>query len=350
MSEGRQDQRETLPVLKAADIEQQPAAHRWLVRSLWSRSAVGLIAGHPKVGKSWMGLDLAVSVASGTPCLGRFEVDQPGTALVYLAEDSLPDVRLRIEALCQHRGLDIGLLDLYVIAADYLHLPYHLQALQNTVEQKRPRLLLLDPLVRLHRFNEDKSSEMVGLLDDLRRLQRAFDLALVLVHHTTKRKSAHPGQALRGTGDFWAWADSALYLTRKDDHIQLTTEHRAARAQEPFALQLRSESDGTATHLECLSEPDHDDDGPSLEEKILATLRERQLPARRAELRKNLRVNNQRLGQALVALEGSRLIVRTGKGWMHAQTQRTEPQESQGQTPVTQELPTNAPGMQTALF
>jgi RecA-family ATPase len=36
---------------------------------------VNLLAGPPKVGKSWLSLDLALSVAAGVPALGSVEVE-----------------------------------------------------------------------------------------------------------------------------------------------------------------------------------------------------------------------------------------------------------------------------------
>jgi len=307
-----------LPVTRAAELDQTPAEQHWLIRSLWGQAAVGLISGHPKLGKSWMGLELAVSVASGTPCLGRFEVEQPGKALIYLAEDSLPAVRSRIEALCAHRDLDIRGLDLYVITANQLQLQIesHAQALLKTVERTRPRLLLLDPLIRLHRFDENRSYEMSGLLDFFRGIQRAFDVAVILVHHAGKKHRPHPGQALRGTGDLWAWSDSSLYLTRKDDHIVLVTEHRAAPAIEPVALRLSSRPDGSATHLELIDDASDSVSEPTLAERVVQALRGQQAPIRRDALRERLRVNNKRLGDTLSELEQQGRIRRENRGWI----------------------------------
>ena len=59
-----------LPTVPVHAIDPQPDAPQWLVRDLWTTAAVGVIGGSPKVAKSWLGLDLAVSVASGTPALG----------------------------------------------------------------------------------------------------------------------------------------------------------------------------------------------------------------------------------------------------------------------------------------
>jgi len=91
---------ETLPVQRAAELEVQPLEQSWLIQDLWGLAAVGIIGGAPKCCKSWLGLDIALSVGSTTPCPGCFRVPTPGTALVFLAEDSLP-----VRDLCAEKGL-----------------------------------------------------------------------------------------------------------------------------------------------------------------------------------------------------------------------------------------------------
>src|SRR5262245_65145 len=92
---------EPLPTVRAADLRESATANRWLVEGLWTRAAVGFIGGVPKLGKTWLGLDLAVSVASGTDCLGPYPVSDPGDTLVYLAEDHPAEVRQRIACICR---------------------------------------------------------------------------------------------------------------------------------------------------------------------------------------------------------------------------------------------------------
>src|SRR5256885_7994367 len=76
--------------------------------------------------------------------------------------------------------------------------------LRATLDRYRPRPLLLDPLVRLHRIDENSAGEMSAVLGELRALQRAYQLALalVLVHNLRKYAGARgaDGQALRGSG------------------------------------------------------------------------------------------------------------------------------------------------------
>ena len=77
-----------LPVVRVGEIPGDELAERWLVEQLWCANSVGVIGGAPKCAKTWLGLDMALSVATGTPCLGKYAVPEPGPVLVYLAEDA----------------------------------------------------------------------------------------------------------------------------------------------------------------------------------------------------------------------------------------------------------------------
>ena len=310
-----------LPVAQAAELDAHAPHTQWLIRPLWGRAAVGVIGGQPKLGKSWLGLSLATSVASGTPCLGRFPVDHPGRALVYLAEDALAMVRARIEALCQHYRLDLAALDLHVITAPALRLDLERdqQRLAATVAALRPVFLLLDPLIRLHRCEENSSSEISALLAYFRELQRTFDVALCLVHHVSKKSRARPGQALRGSSDLHGWLDCGAYLSRDGtDQLRLTLEHRSAPAPDPIPLQLVSNPNGSATHLEGVGAgPDPGLDAAaalSLGDRVLALLGASPQSLPRAALRQRLQVQNQRLGDVLTQLETAGAIRRAHAG------------------------------------
>src|SRR6202453_2947215 len=106
---------QTLPVVRVGEIKSEESAQRWLVEELWGASSVGVIGGAPKCAKTWLGLDMALSVATGAGCLGKYAVREPGPVLVYLAEDALPVVRERIEGMARHRGLDLGPVEIDVI-------------------------------------------------------------------------------------------------------------------------------------------------------------------------------------------------------------------------------------------
>ena len=304
-----------LPVVRIGEIPRESRAQPWLVEQLWGSSSVGVIGGAPKCSKTWLGLDLALSVATGTPCLGRYAVPQPGPVLVYLAEDALPIVRQRVEGMARHRGLALEQVELYVITAPTLRLDRdpHRRQLQQTAQRLRPRLLLLDPLVRLHGIDENNASEVAGLLAYLRQLQRQLDLSVMLVHHTRKNAAGvAAGQSLRGSGDLHAFGDSNLYLRRVKERLLLVSEHRAAPASPPVYLDLVATNADTI-HLEVVPEV-RDPPQVSLPEQVLSLLAGGAVLTR-AKLRDTLAVKNERLGQTLESLERAGHIRHTPGGW-----------------------------------
>ena len=109
-----------LPVVRIADLPHQQPTQRWLVEQLWGDAAVGVLGGAPKCSKTWLGLDLALSVATGTACLGRFAVPRPGPVLVYLAEDALTVVHERVAGMARQRGLELDAVAIHVITAPTL--------------------------------------------------------------------------------------------------------------------------------------------------------------------------------------------------------------------------------------
>src|SRR5580658_11242407 len=136
-----------LPVEPAWRPADRAGEQRWLVTSLWSEQAVGIIGGEPKCCKSFLALDLAVSVAAGTACLRRFPVPRPGRVLLYAAEDALHIVRRRLEGICAASGLSLAELDVQVITAPTLRLDLEADRvrLDETITRLKPRLLVLDP-------------------------------------------------------------------------------------------------------------------------------------------------------------------------------------------------------------
>jgi len=301
-----------LPVVRASELEPTDQEHRWLIETLWMHSAVGVIGGTPKSLKTWIGLEMAVSVASATACLGRFNVPRQGSALIYLAEDRLCAVRERLDALCHHRGLSLETLDLHVITAPSLRLDTRIDIdrLDVTLRRYAPSLLLLDPFVRLHCGDENSAQDVATILASLRELQRNHDTAIAVTHHTRKNQRGHQnGQALRGSGDFHAWSDSALYLTHDRQALRLAVEHRSAPAPQPCHVRLCDDP----PHLVLV---DLDEENtPSLEERVIQTLRKTPAPIHRRTLRALLAVNNAHLGNVLVLLEKLGQVQRTPRGW-----------------------------------
>jgi len=277
-----------LPVQRAGELALTGPQTQWLIQDLWTDQAVGILGGEPKCCKSFLALDMAVSVASGAACLRQFPVRRQGSVLLFPAEDSLAIVRQRLEGIAAAAQVPFDSLGVEVITAPSLRLdlPMDQERLSHTVQARRPILLILDPLIRLHRVDENDATQIAALLSYLRQLQRQFQLAVVLVHHA--RKDAHasrPGQALRGSSELHGWGDSNLYLRRKGNQLTLSTEHRAAPCQDHISLQLQRT--GAALWLSVLA-PAESPAGsePTVIERVRRALAQFDQPAPVQQLRK----------------------------------------------------------------
>ena len=306
-----------LPVEPAWRLAERAEEHRWLVTGLWAEQAVGIVGGEPKCCKSFLALDMAVSVATGTPCLRRFPVAKAGRVLLYAAEDALHVVRRRLEGICAASGVALPNADIQVITAPSLRIDLEADrsSLDETVARLRPRLLVLDPFVRLHRIDENASGEVAPLLAYLRELQRRHHVAVVLVHHA-KKGGGHirAGQALRGSSEFHAWVDSMLYLRRQGDALSLTVEHRAAPSLAPVTLELAQRGDALA--LAIVDRNATPEPAPaSVDERITNALTTAGRPLPISDLRAACRVRNATLYDRLTALTAQGRLARGPEGY-----------------------------------
>jgi hypothetical protein len=307
-----------LPFLPAHRLAVRAEEQRWLVEGLWADEAVGIVGGEPKCCKSFLALDMAVAVATGRPCLRHFPVPRAGRVLLFAAEDALHVVRQRLEGICRAAGTALADIDVQVITAPSVRLDLEAdrKALADTVTELQPRLLVLDPFVRLHRVDENVSGEVAPLLAFLRELQRRHHLAVLLVHHARKGGAKmRAGQALRGSSEFHAWGDSNLYLRRHSEQLTLSVEHRAAPSLANISLQLAEVDDAVALAIAERRPIAATSDSPTVAQKIEQHLATAPAPLSVAQLRELCRTRNATIVTTLAALSTAGRVTKTAAGY-----------------------------------
>ena len=247
-------------------------------------------------------------------------MNHPGRVLLHPAEDALHLVRRRLEGICAAAGATLVQLDVQVITAPSLRLDLDADRarLDETIARLKPRLLILDPFVRLHRIDENISGEVAPVLAFLRELQRRHAVAVAVVHHTRKGAGAiRAGQALRGSSESHAWSDSNLYLRRdSDDRIVLTVEHRAAAATPDVTLELAPRDDALALHpVQVNPQPQRRAEPISVDQRITAALADGGKSRPFSELRASCRVRTTTLYERLAAMTAAGLIVKSADGY-----------------------------------
>jgi hypothetical protein len=307
-----------LPVKRACDLTDSADQPKWLIEGLWADQAVGILGGEPKCCKSFLALDMAVSVASATACLRRFPVVRTAPVLVFPAEDALAVVRKRLEGICAAAGTRLDALPIYVITAPRLLLdrPCDQQQLRNTVAAIKPALLILDPFIRLHKSDENASKEMAPLLGYLRQLQRELHVAVLLVHHARKGSGAkRPGQALRGSSDLHGWGDSNLYLRRNSTDLLLSVEHRAAPCQDNIPIELCANASALALAVKTGESELSTESGPRAaprqdpRQRVIQAMKKLDGPVSMKRLRKICRIRTATLCQTLSILKDQGRVI-----------------------------------------
>jgi len=174
----------------------------WLVRGVWPEGAYGVHGAEPKAGKTWNALDLAVAVASGTPWLGRFEVDLPGPVLVFTGEGGEGNVVRRLRAIAADHGVRAEELPITVCTrVPHLNDVGQVAELAQQLETSRPVLAIIDPLYLAARGGDGRDLYAMGAL--LEAAQHACDgvgAALVVVTHFNRQREVKGAARFTGAG------------------------------------------------------------------------------------------------------------------------------------------------------
>ncbi len=307
---------EPFPVRHIASISPKPPEAQWLVEQLWAASGVGILGAIPKSLKTWLACEIALAVSGGAKALGRFAAKSHGPVLFYAAEDDQADIRVRFDGIAKVRGVTLADAPIFLLDLLELRLDHRadLVRLGRTVAATGAHLLILDPFVRVARIDENSSQEVSAVLGGLRAIQRQHDVAVLVVHHMRKSPSTHPGQQLRGSGDFAAWVDSGLYLARRGTDVVLTAEHRRAAAPPPFSFRLALDPAPHLVIVDHHAAPDAAPEDP-LAAAAVELLRRSKQPLSTVALRDKLKVRKSTLLDTLRVLRDDGLVARSDDGW-----------------------------------
>ncbi len=175
---------------------------RYLFKPVWAAGDYGMLGGEDKAGKSFMVCDAAVSVASGTPWLGIFEVDAPGPVLLFLGEGGERKMTRRMRAIGQARDLRVEDLNIRIcMRAPQLTDNEAMRAVEEEVQENRPVLIIVDPLyLAASGANSSDLFEMGSYLQRAQSIAQDHGAALLISHHWNKGGKGQGAQRMTGVG------------------------------------------------------------------------------------------------------------------------------------------------------
>ncbi|MDI3344366.1 AAA family ATPase [Streptomyces sp. AJ-1] len=213
---------------------------KWAVPGLISEG-VNLLAGPPKVGKSWMSLGLGLSVAAGGKALDTVPVE--GGPVLYLAlEDTPRRLQSRMGKILGGQPAPVGL----TLATQCPPLPQGgNEAIANWLERNPDaRMVVIDVFAKMRGVSPPGASAYdadYAAVGHAKRLADHYGVAIVLVHHVRKAGSDDFLTEVSGTNGLAGAADATLVLKRargKADGMLHVTGRDVDEAE--YALQFHA--------------------------------------------------------------------------------------------------------------
>lgn len=180
---------------------------------------VTLLAGKPKIGKSWMALDFAMAVATGELALGSVRCRQ-GPVLYCALEDN-------------HRRLKRRMSQLYGDVENWppgLHFATQVSRLgdglvddlRDWIEAHRPKLVIIDTFagVRPQSRREGYDADYAAL-SPLQEMAGQMGVAILVIHHLRKMQGDDPFDMISGTTGLTGAVDAAFVLHRGKQGVTL---------------------------------------------------------------------------------------------------------------------------------
>lgn len=214
-------------------------ADMWRIEGILPVNGQGIISGTPGVGKSWVLAEVVRSVALGISFLGKYPVTQ-AKVLVIDEDMGVRELKRRWEMLPGTADIKDRV---FFAAFTSLRLDNRedTSLLKNIVEEKGIGLLVIDPLIGMHGFEENSSTEMRVFFNQFQKLKES-GVTILFAHHSRKKSPGSRGDSLedmRGSSDIGGAIESHLAITEDDGCLVITqTKNRNAEKIAPFKIRL----------------------------------------------------------------------------------------------------------------
>jgi AAA domain/Toprim-like len=195
---------------------------------------VTILAGRPKVGKSWMALDVALGLAGGYYILGAIKLE-PADVLYAALEDNPRRLRSRIDRILA--GSEQIWPERLTLATKWRRLDAGgvADAKEWMASVKRPKLIIFDTLagVRPDRNNKDNLYEGdYRALTELQSWTNEARIGAMILHHTRKMEAEDPIDSVSGTLGLTGCVDTVSVLARSTQGTTLYIRGRDVEEQE----------------------------------------------------------------------------------------------------------------------
>lgn len=192
-----------------------------------------ILAGAPKVGKSWLALDMCLSIAKGESVLGQKTLQ--GTALYLCLEDSYVRIQNRLYEIT-----DVPTENLYFsVMSESIGNGLEEQIESFKIEHCGLKIVFIDTLQMVRSDTDSSYGSDYKELSVLKALADKLEIAIIVVHHTRKCKDSDPFNMISGS----TGVDGSLVLIESKRGSRNAKIFCVARDIENTEINLHFDSD-----------------------------------------------------------------------------------------------------------
>ena len=195
-----------------------------------------ILAGAPKVGKSWLALDLCLSITKGEKVLGR-TISQ-GKTLYLCLEDSYERIQKRLYEITDEPTEKL----FFAVMAETIGNGLEIQIERFKSEHADLKLVVIDTLQKVRGSTENSYGSDYKELSVLKGLADKLRITVLLVHHTRKCKDNDPFNMISGSAGISGCVDGSLVLIETKRGSRTARLYCVGRDIENHELNLAFES------------------------------------------------------------------------------------------------------------
>lgn len=225
-------ERKKINFISSVEIMNTPMKKQRFIVDGMIYPGIHILSGDPKIGKSWMMLDMCLAVAKGEDFFGR--KTERGQVVYMALEDTFISLQSRMYELTDEPSENL----FFTLLANSIG-----NGLEEDLRECKKmfpdlKMIVIDTLQKIRNNIDMKYGADYQELSVLKSIADQLGIAIILVHHNRKAHDSNPNNLISGTNGIAGCADGLLVFTRSGENAKL---HISGRGAPSLELNLKRE-------------------------------------------------------------------------------------------------------------
>jgi len=255
-TEQKNEPDQTIKIISIKELfTKEQKLHSFLIKKLLPNK-LNVMSGQPGAGKSWIMLEMAKAVATGSKLFEKYETVQ-GAVMIVDGESGEQELKKRMLQMGFDKDLPI-----YVISEQGIKLdnPETLKFLHSKAKELDIKFIIFDPFSAMHSKTENNAEDMQIVMESMASFTNQ-GITVLFLHHHRKESSFSPSsmsQNLRGSSVILSRVDSQTVIINKGDQGTTTrirySQEKLRNGKREKTFELFLDEDETGIYLKHAGE------------------------------------------------------------------------------------------------